>query len=212
MNRPCFVLTALLSLMPAWSQRTSDAVMDPVAGRTAEELVTIALRQNGEIVAGRQQVAASRGGLTQARLRPNPSLEVSGMKEAGGPDNNYMLGASLPLELFGRRERRVEVASANVALSEFSQTELERQLRTQVESKFGDVLASLRNLQFIEDLLEINRKALELTGARAEQGAAAPLDANLLRVEVNRIESMRMDFEAKLGVNILELKSLIGMK
>jgi hypothetical protein len=54
-------------------------------------------------------------------------------------------------------------------------------------------------LQFIEDLLKLNRDALGLTQARADQGAVPPLDANLLRVEVNRIDSRRADPEPTLS-------------
>jgi len=213
MNRPLLLLPVLvLSSVPAWSQRASDAVMDPVAGRTAEELVALALQRNGEVLAARQQIAASRGALTQSRLRPNPTVEFSGTHEVAGAQNGVILGGSLPLELFGRRARRVDVAAAEVKMSEFGHAEVERQLRNDVESKFGDVLASRRNLQFAEDLLALNRQALELMETRVEKGATAPLDANLLRVEVNRIDSLRADFEAKLGVNILELKSLAGLQ
>jgi len=206
------LLFALLLGPPAaWSQRVSADVLDPVGGRTVEELVRLALQQNGEILAGQQQVVSARADLTQARLRPNPSVDVSGMKERSGPMNSFMVGASIPLELFNRRDRRIEVADTAIRVSEMTQADRERLLRAEVESKFGEVLASQRNLQFTEDLLDLNRKSLELTQARADQGAAPPLDADLLRVEVNRIDSLRADFEARLGVNLLELKSLAGI-
>ncbi len=199
-------------LIPLWGQRASDGIVDFVHGRTAEELVAIALQRNGEILAAQQQVEAARGSLTQARLRANPSAEFSGSKEMGGTQNNLILGGSLPLELFHRRERRMEVAAGGIRMTEFELAERERQIRGEVEAKFGEVLAALRNVQFTEDLLKLNQEALGLTQARAEKGAVAPLDANLLRVEVNRIDSRRADFEANLGVGVLELKSLIGMK
>jgi cobalt-zinc-cadmium efflux system outer membrane protein len=212
MNRPLLFLTLTVGLAPAWGQRASQAIVDPAGGRSAEDLVTLALMRNSEILAGQQQVAAVRGGLTQARLKANPSIELSESKEVAGPQNNLMIGASLPLELFHRRDRRIEIAQSGIKMTELEQADRERQLRAEVEAKFGEVLAALRNLQISEDLLDLNRKALELTQARADRGAAPPLDANLLRVEVNRIDSLRVDFEAKLGVNILELKSLVGMK
>jgi outer membrane protein TolC len=106
----------------------------------------------------------------------------------------------------------MEVAQAGVKMTEFDQAERERRLRADVESKFGEVLASVRNLQVAEDLLALNRQALDLTQTRADQGAAPPLDANLLRVEVNRIDALRVDLEAKLGVSVFELKSMVGMK
>lgn len=106
----------------------------------------------------------------------------------------------------------MEVAAGGIRTADFERMERERQVRGEVEAKFGEVLAALRNMQVIEDLLKLNQDALGLMRARADQGAAPPLDANLLQVEVNRIDSRRVDFEATLGVSLLELKSLIGMK
>jgi len=173
--------------------------------------VARALAQNGDILAGDRQVASARGGVTQARLKANPSVAFSESQEIAGGQNNFMIGGSQPLELYHRRERRIEVAQGGVKIAEFDQAERERRLRGEVEARFGEVLAA-RNLQVAEDLLVLNRKALDLTQARADQGAIPPLDANLLRVEVNRIDSLRVDLEAKLGVGVLELKSLVGMK
>ena len=200
----------LAVLPPAWGQ--SAGVLDPVHGLSAEDLVARALPRNGDLLAARQQVAAARGGLTQAGLRANPSLELSGMQEVAGSDNNVMLGGSLPLELFGRRDRRVEVARGDLRVSEFEAAQHERQLRLDIELKMGEVLAALRNLQFTEELAALNQQAVDLMRARVEKGSAAPLDLNMLRVELSRIEAARADLEGKLGVNLLELKSLAAMK
>lgn len=203
--------TALLGFH-AWGQRLSQTIVDPAAGRTAAEVVALALDRNGDILAGRQQVTAARGGITQARLKANPSLDTSGSQQLTGSMNTITAGVSLPLELHHRRERRTEVAETSAKVSELQQADLERRLRGEVEAKFGDVLASLRNLQVTEDLLDLNRKALELTQARADQGAIPTLDANLLRVEVNRIDALRIGLEAKVEVDFLELKSMAGMR
>ncbi len=201
----------LLAVLPtAWGQ--SAGVLDPVHGLSAEDLVARALPRNGDLLAARQQVAAARGSLTQAGLRANPSLELSGMQEVAGSDNNFMLGGSLPLELFGRRDRRVEVARGDLRVSEFEAAQHERQLRLDIELKMGEVLAALRNLQFTEELAALNQQAVDLMRARVEKGSAAPLDLNMLRVELSRIEAARADLEGKLGVNLLELKSLAAMK
>ncbi len=204
-------LAAALGIAGAvWAQAPDD-VVDPVNGSTVEELAARAVAENGDLLAGRQEVAAAQGGLLQAGLRANPMVQTSGMKAANSPMNSFMLGASLPLELFQRKERRVEVARGEVTVSEFEQADRERRLRAMVESKFGDVLAARRDLSFTVDLLALNRQALELTQARADSGAAPRLDADLLRVEVNRIDAMRAEFEAKVGAALLALKSLVGL-
>lgn len=210
MRESFLTIVALTLAFPALGQRASQAVLDPVRGRTVDELVTRALAQNGELLAGLHQVAAGRGGVTQARLKANPSFEVTDAQSVAGGMNTFMIGGSLPLELYHRRERRIDVAQSGVKMLELEQAERERRLRSEIETKFGEVLASVRNLQVTEELLEVNRKGLDLTQIRADQGAAPPLEANLLRVEVNRIDALRVDLEGKLDVSMLELKSLVG--
>ncbi len=212
MNLPLVFLIAFTLTLPMLGQRAGPSVLDPAGGRTVQDLVTRALAQNGELLAGERLIAAARGGVTQARLKANPSLSFNESQEVAGGQNNFMIGGTLPLELYHRRDRRVDVAQSGVKMIEFDQAERERRLRAEVETKFGEVLAAVRNLQVTEDLLELNGKALDLTQTRADQGAIPPLDANLLRVEVNRIDALRVDLDSKLGVSILELKSLVGMK
>ena len=213
MTQSLIAIAAFALVLPLMGQRASPSVVDPVGGQTSEGLVARALAQNGEVLAGGQQVAAARGGLTQAGLKANPSVAFTESQEVAGGQDNFMIGGSLPLELYHRRERRIEVAQAGVKMTEFDQAERERRLRANVESKFGEVLASARNLQVAGGTASrLNRQALDLTQRRADQGAAPPLDANLLRVEVNRIDALRVDLEAKLGVSVLELKSMVGMK
>jgi cobalt-zinc-cadmium efflux system outer membrane protein len=212
MNLPLVFLTTFTLTLPMLGQRAGPSVLDPAGGQTVQDLVNRAFAQNGELLAGERLVAAARGGVTQARLKANPSLSFTESQEVAGGQNNFMIGGTLLLELYHRRERRVEVAQSGFKMTEFDQAERERRLRAEVETKFGEVLAAARNLQVAEELLDLNRKALDLTQTRADQGAIPPLDANLLRVEVNRIDALRVDLESKLGVGILELKSLVGMK
>lgn len=191
--------------------KTSLRYVDALHGLTADELVVRAIGKNGELLATRQQVAAARGNLTQAKLGPNPSLELGGLKQVGGADNTVSIGGSLPLELFGRRERRVDVATQNLSMSEFDAADRERQIASTVRAKFGEALAQAQNLRFTEDLLDLNRKFLELTQQRVNKGLAPPLDANIVKVEVNQIDVLRTDVESRLDVTMLELKNLAGM-
>ena len=132
MKRAWLIVAAAI---PLWGQRASDGIVDLVNGRTVEELVSIALQRNGDFLAAQQQVEAARGGLTQARLRANPSAELNGSKEVGGPQNTLVLGGSLPLELYHRRERRMEVAAGGINMADFERMERERQVRGEVDRK-----------------------------------------------------------------------------
>src|SRR5258708_23555978 len=90
--------------------RPASDFLDPRGGGTEEELVTRALASNPTLLTERQQIAMAKGDLTQARLRQNPSLTLGRLNEVNRGDNAINVRGSLPLELFGRRERRTEVA------------------------------------------------------------------------------------------------------
>jgi cobalt-zinc-cadmium efflux system outer membrane protein len=199
-----------LSAQQVPSRPASD-FLDLQGGVTESELVTRALASNPTLLAQRQQIAMARGEVTQARLRQNPSLTLGGLKEVNGDDNAINVSGSLPLELFGRRARRTEVAVSKEEATQQSVADQERLLAGEVRMRFGQALAAIRDLQFVEQLLQVNRDFLRLMEDRAREGAAPPLDADETRVEMNRIETLRIDYQAKAEVALLALKETAGV-
>ena len=190
----------------------SNSFLDPQAGTTESELVTRALAQNPTLVAVRQEIEMARGGVTQARLRKNPSLTVGGLQEIDGQDNRVSIGGALPLELFGRRARRTEVAARKLDATRESVADRERLLTGEVGMRFGEMLGAVRNLNFAEQLLQINRDFLKLMQDRVREGSTAPLDADEVRVEVGRIDALRIDYQAKAEIALLKLKEAVGIQ
>jgi len=196
---------------PAAPQSMYSQYIDPVNGLTADALVRYALAHNGELAAARQMIAEGRGRLRQAGLKSNPMIEASGTRAANTPDNKFMVGAELPLELGGRRNARVVVASAEIQVREAEVADFERKLSAETRMKYADAIATARNLKFTEDLLALTRDSHRLVKAKVESGKTAPLEQNLLMVELNRIDAMRIGFESRVEVAMLELKKVVGM-
>ena len=209
-------LAAFTSALPLSAQdvpsRPASDFLDAQNGVTESELVARALAANPALAAQRQQIAMATGDVTQARLRKNPSLSLGGLKEINGDDNKFNVGGSTPLELFGRRARRTEVAERKRDATQESVADRERLLAGEVRMRFGEALASVRNLEFVEQLLKANRDFLKLMEDRVREGAAAPLDAEETRVEVNRMEALRIDYQAKAEIAVLVLKESVGMQ
>jgi len=207
---------ALIWALPLSAQEpaahSSSSFLDPQAGTTESELVTRALAQNPTLAAVRQDIEMARGGVTQARLRKNPSLVVGGLQEVKGQDNRVSIGGALPLELFGRRARRTEVAERRLDATRESVADRERLLRGEVGIRFGETLAAVRNVNFVEQLLQINRDFLKLMQERVREGSTPPLDADEVRVEVGRIDALRIDYQAKAEIALLRLKEAVGIQ
>jgi cobalt-zinc-cadmium efflux system outer membrane protein len=191
------------------SARTGHAQPQPATGEfTVDELVARALADNPDLRAAQAEVEAGRGRLLQAGLRPNPMLDLGGQRNVTGPDNNLMVGVTVPLDLNRRKEGRVGVAERELEMKHAQVAERERRLRAEVQMKAADVLAARRDLEVTDELLRVNREALALIGERVRRGAVPPLEESLLLVEVNRLEAKRRLLESQLEVFTLQLKAL----
>ncbi len=196
---------------PDIPSRPSSDFLDPKRGVTEDDLVIRALASNPTLAAQRQQIQMAKGDVTQAHLHKNPSLMLGGLQEVKGDDHAINVSGSLPLELYGRRARRTEVAQNKEDATQQSVADQERLLKGEVRTRFGEALASIRNLMFVEQLLQVNREFLKLMDDRVREGAIPSLDADETRVEVNRIETMRIDYLAKAEVALLALKEAVGI-
>jgi cobalt-zinc-cadmium efflux system outer membrane protein len=214
----CCLCVALISAAPMVlsaqdvQPRPASDFLDLQNGVTEPELVARALAANPTLLAERQQVGMASGEVQQARLRKNPTLNLGGLKEVNGSDSRVDLGGTLPLELFGRRARRTDVAEKKREVTEQSVADETRLLIGEIRTRFGQALASIRDLEFTEQLLEVNRDSLRLMEDRVHEGATPPLDADEARVEVSRIETLRINGQAKTEVALLALKEAVGME
>jgi outer membrane protein, heavy metal efflux system len=209
-RRGVFLLALLLST--ATAAHGAGGVHGTIGDFTVDELVTRALADNLELHAARAEVDAARGRLRQAALRPNPMLDLGAQQSVTGPDNNIMVGVTLPLDLNRRKAGRVGVAEREIEMKEAQVAERERGLRAEVRMKAGEVLAARRNLRFTEELLGVNREALGLVQQRVHRGAVPALEENLMLVEVNRLDATRQILESRVAVLTLQLKTAVGVE
>lgn len=182
----------------------------PLAALTVDELVARGLAENPVLRAARAEIDAARGRLTQAGLRPNPMLDLSGTQNASGPDNMQMIGLTWPLDLGGRKDARLSVAGRELAVKQAEVADRERRLAAEIRTKAGEVLAAARNLKVTDDLIAANQTLHELVSKRAAEGAAPALDEQLLLVEVTRLEAQRAGQAGRLESLTLQLAPLVG--
>jgi cobalt-zinc-cadmium efflux system outer membrane protein len=204
-------LILMLLLGVAWVQPGAAQEAKHAGAVTVDALVTQALSENPELRAARAEVEAAQGRRLQAGLRPNPMLDLSAQQNVTGPDQNLNVGVTLPLDLNGRKAGRIGVAERELDVKEAQVANRVRELRAEVRLKAGEVLAARRNLRITEELLAVNREALALVAQRVRRGAIPPLEENLARVEVNRLDASREALASQVEVLTLELKVLVGL-
>ena len=208
-------MRAVAQTEPAISSRGGTSLpryFDPANGMTADQAVAYALSHNAELLAVRSEVEAARALVRQAALRPNPSIEFERKEQVGGNDNTSMVAGMWPLELGGRRSARVLVAQKELEVRERLLADRERLLAAEVRNKFGAALAEIMKLGFTEDLLATSDRGFRLVAAKVKEGRTAPLEENMVLVEVNRIRSIRETNEGKVEIALLELRNLTGMR
>lgn len=212
-----FMVSSVL-VRVAWAQAptpTPDSAsryLDQVNGITANQAVALALDNNGELIALRKEADAAKALIKQAGLRPNPTLSAGGAKQLGGADNNQTTEIMLPMEIGGRRAARIAVARRELEIREFAVSNQERLLAADVRTKFGEALAAVKKLEVIEKTLSAAQQGYDLVVARVVDGKSAPLEQNMLLVEVNRLKSIRETSEGKAETAMFELRNMIGMK
>ena len=185
--------------------------LDQTAGMTADAAVAIAIKNNAELEALRREALAGESLISQARLRPNPTVEVSAAEMINGPDKSVMVEGELPLELGGRRGARVRIAERELEIRRLAVAERERQLAAEVRTKFGEALAAILKLKFVEDMHAAGAENYDLVSAQVNEGRRAPLEKNMELVELNRMLALHETSEAEVEILLLELRNIIGM-
>ncbi len=187
---------------------------DPLEGSASIDLVRRALASNGELVAARLDIERGRARLRQAGLRPNPTIdfEQATGRLVGSPgEHSTSIGVALPVEIGGRRSRRIELAQAELVASEAEIANRERQLRSEVLGSYIEALAALRELQITEGLSNLDAETVRFVEVRVSEGDAAPIDLSLLRVEVDRLRSRRALAEGRMQAALIKLKNITGV-
>ena len=188
---------------------------DPLQGESSADLIRRALLSNRELAAARLEINRARARLRQAGLRPNPVLEfeqTSGRLTGSAGEHETTVGVALPLEIGGKRRRRIELAQVELEAAEAEVADRERRLTSEVYGAYAEALATLRELAITEDLNDLDLQTTRFVQARVNEGEIAPLELNLLRVEVDRLRSRRALVEGRLQVALLKLKTLVGIQ
>ena len=185
--------------------------VDPANGMSLEQAIALAIEHEPSLQAARSQVDVAQGTKLQASLRPNPSVSFERREEPGGTDNLTTVGVEWPLELF-RRSGRVAVADREVATAQLAVADRERVLAADVRMRYGDVLASIRDLALFDEIVAATQNQFDLLRSRVEQGASPPLERDLLDVELRRMQADRLLQTARTEAAVFELKRVLGLK
>jgi cobalt-zinc-cadmium efflux system outer membrane protein len=188
-----------------------DAFFDADRGLSLDDAIQLALAREPALAAARTQVDAARGQRTQAGLRPNPMFSFEQRTEPSGTDALTTASVDWPLD-FHRRPGRVAVADAEIAAATMTVAERERQLAGDVRMRYGAVAFALRDLDVLDQALAAAAAQRDVLAARVGEGAAPPLERDLLQVEAQRLAAERRLQLGEVEAAMVALKRVLGLR
>ena len=191
---------------PATSKRTI----------TLADAVEIFLRQNLQLVAARYDIETADAEKLTARLRPNPQLTL-GLSDLpvnlSGPlikEQTYSYGISRPIELGGKRSKRIGLAEANseLARGQFQMTVW--QLTNDLKRKFYTVVLNQSLLSLARENEETFAEIVKHTTELVNAGEISGLDLERVEVEKLKFDTDLANSERDYEVALRDLRFVLG--
>ena len=135
-------------------------------GLTLAAAMERALAANPTIAAARLQWPIDIAGVAVAGERPNPEAVFEWSKETP----RQAAGATFPIELGGKRQKRLDLANATVAVNEADVARVIADVRNEVRRAYFEVVASDLRVQLADDVRELAQRARDAANARVASG------------------------------------------
>ena len=180
---------------------------------TLEQALRLASETNPNVRAKEFELKAVGAGEITAGLRPNPTANFLAEQVAGASSasqTQYTINIGQPIELGGKRQRRIDSATAQTKVTAHELADLRRQIDFQVKKTFTDILVAKDALALSEQNLSALDELEKIQRLRAEKGDLSGLE--LLRIQVQRFAFERDAADARQALRAAKigLRSLIG--
>lgn len=157
------------------------------------EAIERALKANPLIAAGQSKVEAAQGFKQQAGLLPNPKFifqsENTRLGWGGQPfsywnDTDDYFYLEQPIEIAGKRRKRIDYAAAGVGVSRMSLVLLRREIASRTSFAYWNALVAMRIRDLLREDVSNFQRIVQYHRNRVREGSMP--EANLIRVEVAR--------------------------
>jgi cobalt-zinc-cadmium efflux system outer membrane protein len=176
----------------------------------------LALENNPELLAARQELGVARGRLTKSRYWNQFNPEVGGQGgrrefAGGGAAGEFAVSGSQEIEVAGQRGRRIDEAERNAERVAALVRDRERRLEGDVTRAFFSALAARRRLALQRMIEELNQRTLDATSARVKAGESPQMEANLAEIRFGQSRRETIAAETEVATTVLQLKRLLGL-
>ena len=169
--------------VPAGAQ-TAPAAARSERPITLREALELAARQNLDLMAARQRRAFALAGIRAARQIPNPSVDFEASRDA--PHEIFFI--TQPIEIGGKRARRIDLARQEQGLTDVEIAAQERQVRRAVRVAYFVVAGMRAETARRARILDLAKRLYDIAQQRFQAGDVAQLEVNQVQLEVARAE------------------------
>lgn len=145
--------------------------------------MTRAIAANRGLAAARLALPGAAAGVGVASERLNPELSYEYARETP----HQAIAAAFPIELGGKRQRRIDLANATVAAQEAEIAKIGADLRDRVRRAYFALVANNRRVALADDIVGLAIRAKDAAQARFNAGDAPRLE--LVQAELALVES-----------------------
>ncbi len=152
---------------------------------TYDAALDLATSRNLGLEAARRQHAIREAAIRAARQIPNPDVSFELTRDTP----HETAGIDLPIEIGGKRSRRIDLAKEELTLADVDVRVELRAVRKELRQAFYSLVAGEARVAVAESVLEIARRVRDAAQARFETGAAPRLEVLQADLGVTRAET-----------------------
>lgn len=199
-------IIALLTAATIGPPVRAQAPPAPSERLTISSALDLATRQNLDLIAARAQRAVALAGIRAAGERPNPSLTFAATRDE--PHESAFV--DLPVEIGGRRGRRIELAKQQSGLTDVNIGALERRVRMDVRNAFYGLAFARGSTAERADVLKLGERLRSIAEARFEAGDIPQLEVTQAELEVAREQADLQVAQQEEKVALSDLNALLN--
>lgn len=186
-----------------------------------KQIVDEAVQRNLHLIAQRYDISIAEARVIQARLRPNPRVNIeTNFMDWLGANYDPVEGPTGPsetntayvhtFETKGKRRLRTEAAAGSVSVARYAVLDATRTLILDVQSAYVDLLLAKENVLILRDILATFDSLVRVNRTRFESGEIARVE--LLRSEVAQLQFRNLLRQGELRVRqeAVRLQTLMG--
>ena len=176
------------------------------ASLTLNEALARAVEANRAVLAARSARAIDLASRQAAGQRPNPEVSVEAERETP----HWAFGGTVPLEVAGKRQRRIDVANATLAVTDAETARITADVRSDVRRAYYQVVAAVRRVDISQELERIATRARDAAQERFQTGAAPRLEALQAQLVLSEVENELARAGGEIAAARAELNALLA--